>query len=69
MNNLWRLSFCLAVSGATFLAYAAIFEQLLNNPGIYPSEEVRQNLFVIQDNPDGEQAINDAWNELKIFLG
>ena len=46
-----------------------IDEALLNNPGIYPSEETRQNLFIIEDNPDGEQAINDAWNELKIFLG
>ncbi len=64
---------------ANYTAYASpnlaalelglIDEELLNNPGIYPSEEVRQNLFIIEDNPDGEQAINDAWNELKIFLG
>lgn len=46
-----------------------IDEELINNPGIYPSEEARQNLFIVEDNPDGEQYINDAWNELKIFLG
>jgi spermidine/putrescine transport system substrate-binding protein len=46
-----------------------IDEELLNNPGIYPSEEARQNLFIVEDNPDGEQFINDAWNEMKIFLG
>lgn len=43
--------------------------ELLANPGIYPTEETRQNLFIIEDNPEGEQLINDAWNELKIFLG
>ncbi len=46
-----------------------IDEELLANPGIYPTDEARQNLFIIEDNPDGEQAITDAWNELKIFLG
>lgn len=46
-----------------------IHEELINNPGIYPSDEARQHLFIVEDNPDGEQAINDAWNELKIFLG
>ena len=43
--------------------------ELLANPGIDPTEETRQNRFIIEDNPEGEQLINDAWNELKIFLG
>jgi spermidine/putrescine transport system substrate-binding protein len=64
---------------ANYTAYASpnlraielglINEELLSNPGIYPPPEVRQHLFIVEDNPDGEQAINDAWNELKIFLG
>lgn len=51
------------------LELGLIDPELLANPGIYPTPETKENLFVIEDNPDGEQAINDAWNELKIFLG
>lgn len=46
-----------------------IDEELLANPGIYPDEETRSRLFFIEDNPDGDQLINDAWNEIKIVLG
>ncbi len=43
--------------------------ELLANPGIYPSEETSERLFFIEDNPEGEQLINDAWSEVKILLG
>ena len=42
MNNLWRLLFCLALSGATFLAYAAIFE----SPPKLSREEIMVSHFV-----------------------
>lgn len=42
---------------------------LLNNPGIYPPEEARANLFflLLQD-PDTEQLFNDTWDEIRISI-
>ena len=42
---------------------------LLANPGIYPPEEVRANLFflLLQD-PATEQLFNDTWDEIKIRI-
>jgi spermidine/putrescine transport system substrate-binding protein len=42
---------------------------LLDNPGIYPPEEARANLFflLLQD-PDTEQLFNDTWDEIKISI-
>lgn len=42
---------------------------LLDNPGIYPPEEVRANLFflLLQD-PETEQLFNDTWDEIKISI-
>jgi spermidine/putrescine transport system substrate-binding protein len=41
-----------------------IDEALLNNPGIYPSEEVEERLFTILNDPDAEGLYNDAWDEV-----
>ena len=42
----------------------------LGDPGIYPSEETAGNLFVIEEpSEEIEQAYNDAWDELLIFVG
>jgi spermidine/putrescine transport system substrate-binding protein len=49
--------------------FKLIDEELLTNPGIYPSEEARANLFFIQANPDEETLYNDAWDEIKILIG
>lgn len=46
-----------------------IDEELLDNPSIYPTDEVRERLFFTEDNPDGEQYFNDAWDEIKVLLG
>lgn len=47
-----------------------IDEELLNNLGIYPAPETYERLFVISESSaDGEQAYNDAWDELLIFVG
>lgn len=46
-----------------------IDEELLNDPGIYPSEETQERLFFIVQDPELEQLYNDAWDELRIFVG
>ncbi len=46
-----------------------IDEELLNDPGIYPSEETEERLFFIADVPSVEQDYNDAWEEVKILVG
>jgi spermidine/putrescine transport system substrate-binding protein len=43
--------------------------ELLANPGIYPSEETLAGLFWAVQDPALEAAYNDAWDELKIFVG
>ena len=65
---------------STFTAYATpnqealdggfIPEADLNNPAIYPPEEILENLFLpIEVGADAEQAYSDAWSELLIFVG
>ena len=46
-----------------------IDEELLSDPGIYPSEETLARLFFIVQDPDLEQLYNDAWDEVRIFVG
>ncbi|MCA9836799.1 MAG: spermidine/putrescine ABC transporter substrate-binding protein [Trueperaceae bacterium] len=46
-----------------------INEALLSNKGIYPSEETRSKLFFIIQDPEREQLYNDAWDEVRIFVG
>lgn len=46
-----------------------IDEELLNDLGIYPSEETEERLFFIADVPSVEQDYNDAWEEVKILVG
>jgi spermidine/putrescine transport system substrate-binding protein len=42
----------------------------LEDEGIYPSEEVIARLFeAVEVSPEAEQAYNDAWDEMLIFLG
>jgi spermidine/putrescine transport system substrate-binding protein len=44
--------------------------ELLENRGIYPTQETLERLFTIQEPPaDVEQMYNDAWDELLIFVG
>ncbi|HEV2122328.1 MAG TPA: extracellular solute-binding protein, partial [Chloroflexota bacterium] len=43
--------------------------ELLNNPGIYPSEEARSKLFFVEQDPEREVLYNDAWDELRILIG
>ena len=47
-----------------------IDEDYLSNPGIYPDEETASRLFIVKDvSAEAEQAYNDAWDELLIYLG
>ena len=44
-------------------------QEMLSNPGIYPSAEVMANLFSTKQDADLEYLYNNAWEELKIALG
>jgi spermidine/putrescine transport system substrate-binding protein len=44
-------------------------EDILNNPLIFPSEEVQERLFLVQDVGEAQQYYNDAWDEILIFAG
>lgn len=46
-----------------------IDEDYLADPGIYPPEETLENLFFIVQDPELEQVYNDAWDEVRIFVG
>lgn len=46
-----------------------IDEELLANPGIYPEPETEARLFRVLQDSVLEQRYNDAWDELKIFVG
>jgi spermidine/putrescine transport system substrate-binding protein len=46
-----------------------ISEETLSNPGIYPPEEVRANLFTTIQDAESEPLYIDAWDEVKIALG
>jgi len=46
-----------------------IDEELLGDPGIYPDEETEARLFRVAQDSLLEQRYNDAWDELKIFIG
>jgi spermidine/putrescine transport system substrate-binding protein len=54
---------------AVALEAGLIDEALLNNPGIYPTEEVRARLFESVADPDNELEFNFAWDEVKVALG
>lgn len=43
--------------------------ELLEDPGIYPSAETQQRLFFIESTGERDQLFNDAWDELRIFIG
>jgi spermidine/putrescine transport system substrate-binding protein len=47
-----------------------IDETMADNPAVYPDTENIENLFtIIEADAETEQAYNDAWDELLIFLG
>jgi spermidine/putrescine transport system substrate-binding protein len=46
-----------------------ILPELLENPGIYPSDEIRERLYEIQDVPDAETDYSYAWDEIRVALG
>lgn len=55
---------------ATAIEAGLIDEELLEDTAIYPTDEVRENLFFIRPvSADVEQLYNDAWDELLILLG
>ncbi len=46
-----------------------IDEALLDDPAIYPPAEVEARLYSIVNDPELEQLYNDAWDEVKIYVG
>lgn len=46
-----------------------ISAETLNNPAIYPPEEVRAELFTVVEDPETEVFYTEAWDEVKIELG
>lgn len=55
---------------AASIELGLIDEELLNDPGVYPSEEVSERLYfsgILE--PEADQAYIDAWDEVKILLG
>jgi spermidine/putrescine transport system substrate-binding protein len=46
-----------------------ISADLLSNPAIYPSDDVKAKLFTTIENPDTEVFYTEAWDEVKIELG
>lgn len=46
-----------------------IDEDLLSDPGIYPTEETQERLFFVEQDAEREQLYNSAWDELRIFVG
>lgn len=53
----------------TAIDLGLIDEELLNNPGIYPTPEILARLFQIIDVPDAEVEFSSAWDEIRVFLG
>ncbi|MEO0562919.1 MAG: spermidine/putrescine ABC transporter substrate-binding protein [Chloroflexota bacterium] len=64
---------------ANFVAYGSpnqvsvemglIDEELLTDPGIYPTAETQERLFPIENNQETEELINDVWEEIKLEVG
>ncbi len=54
---------------AVALEQGLIDPELANDPGIYPSEETRNNLFFVEQNPERAQLNYSAWDEVRIFVG
>lgn len=44
-------------------------DDILNDPVIFPSREIQERLFLLEDVGEAEQAYNDAWDEILIFGG
>jgi spermidine/putrescine transport system substrate-binding protein len=43
--------------------------ELLDDPGVYPGAETEARLFRVVQDAELEQLYNDAWDEVKIFVG
>ena len=54
---------------AAALDQGLIDEELAADPGIYPSAETRAGLFFATQDEVREGLLNDAWDEIKIFVG
>lgn len=54
---------------AVSIELGLIDEALLTDPGIYPTEEIRERLFIVEDLPEVEEVINDFWDEIKLEIG
>lgn len=46
-----------------------ILEELLSDPGTYPTDEVLEKLYFTATNAEAEQDYNDAWDAIKVLVG
>ena len=46
-----------------------IDEELLNDTGIYPTQETLDRLFFVEQDAEREQLYQNAWDEVRIFVG
>lgn len=51
------------------LEMGLIDEELASDPGIYPTEETRERLFFAVQDEEREALLNEAWDEIRIFVG
>lgn len=59
-----------ASPNSTAIDEGLIEAELLNDPAIYPSAETLADMFILQElSPEAEELVNNAWDELLIFLG
>lgn len=53
----------------TAIETGLIDEELLRNPGVYPSQETQERMFEVVQDSELEQLYNDAWDEIRIQVG
>jgi spermidine/putrescine transport system substrate-binding protein len=54
---------------AAALEQGLIREDFLTNPAVTPDEEVRANMYFLEDIGDAQQDYQDAWDEVTILIG
>ena len=54
---------------ATAIEAGLIDAELLDDPGIYPSDETQERLFFIESNGERDQMYNEAWDEMRVLIG
>ena len=51
------------------LEMGLIEEELADDPGIYPGPQTQERLFFAEQDEEREALLNEAWDEIRIFVG